>query len=203
MKTFELKQLHFVGLESLDLQLLAGQILAVTGPSGCGKSRLLRALADLDETEGEVFLDGTEKTAFDPEYWRKQVGLLPADSLWWHDHVIDHFPEGYALDDNAKNLGLGDDILSWEVGRLSSGEKQRLALLRLLANKPQVCLLDEPTANLDEKNTRIFEDVVRDYLHTNEAAAIWVSHDLSQLQRVSDQCYVMADQQLRRRSECA
>ena len=68
--------------------------------------------------------------------------------------------------------------------RCSSGEKQRLSILRLLANRPKVLLLDEPTANLDAENTRNVEALLIDYLTENNAVALWVSHDHAQLKRV-------------------
>lgn len=67
----------------------------------------------------------------------------------------------------------------------STGERQRFALLRLLENKPRVLLLDEPTAALDEKNTLAVETLLLNYLKNHQAAAIWVSHDPEQLQRVA------------------
>jgi ABC-type iron transport system FetAB ATPase subunit len=83
------------------------------------------------------------------------------------------------------------------VIRLSSGEKQRLALLRLLANQPRVLLLDEPTANLDPENTRRVEAVIREYCRERAAAVVWVSHDREQAARVADRQFEVADGRLR------
>ncbi|HDK38151.1 MAG TPA: ATP-binding cassette domain-containing protein, partial [Thiolapillus brandeum] len=81
--------------------------------------------------------------------------------------------------------GFSQEVLDWQTGRLSSGEKQRLALARMLANQPRVLLLDEPTANLDMRNTEIVEQIIQDYLQQYQAAVIWVSHDPEQLSRVA------------------
>ena len=83
-------------------------------------------------------------------------------------------------------LGLTEPVLDQPVTRLSSGERQRLALLRLLANRPRVLLLDEPTANLDTDNTRRIESVISEYSRTNQAAVIWISHDRTQVTRVAN-----------------
>jgi ABC-type iron transport system FetAB ATPase subunit len=85
-------------------------------------------------------------------------------------------------------LGLDEGILAQPITRLSSGEKQRLALLRLLANQPRVLLLDEPTANLDPDNVRRVEAVIEDYRRQQDAAVLWVSHDRQQAARVASRC---------------
>ena len=159
------------------------QCVGLSGESGSGKSLLLRAVADLDEHRGEVSLDDVNVNDMSAPQWRKKVAMLPADSQWWFDTVGEHFEQvDKALLDR---LGFNEDTLRWIISRMSSGEKQRLALLRLLANKPSVLLLDEPTANLDKTNTLLFESIVQDYLKQHNACAIWVSHDLEQLKRVA------------------
>jgi len=90
-------------------------------------------------------------------------------------------------------LGLDARLLGEPVARLSSGERQRCALLRLLANEPQVLLLDEPTANLDPLSAQRVEAVVADYRQTRQAAVIWVSHDPAQIARVADRHLRFAD----------
>ena len=89
--------------------------------------------------------------------------------------------------------------MQWPLTRCSSGEKQRLAILRLLANKPRVLLLDEPTANLDAENTDKVESLIADYLANHNAMAIWVSHNHAQLRRVStDKRFDLSDGRLDR-----
>jgi len=161
----------------------------IAGPSGAGKSLMLRAVADLDPHDGEVELGGERSEAVEPSLWRRRVALLPAESRWWFDRVGDHF-----RDDSAsalKDLGFEEDALEWEIRRLSSGEKQRLALLRLLENKPETLLLDEPTANLDAANIERMEGFILDYIRSRRTAAVWVSHDPEQLARVADRRYAM------------
>ena len=192
-----------------------GQCLMLSGPSGCGKTLLLRALADLDPAEGTVLLDGENRSAMSAPQWRKKVGWLPAESSWWYDVVGDHF-RSQGAEDRGQNdsnilkngqpqrscfrvletLGFEEDVLGWRIDRLSTGEKQRLALFRLLLNEPHVLLLDEPTAALDPKNVGLVEDVIAAYRRNTEAAVIWVSHHPEQIQRVANQHLVFLNGRL-------
>ncbi len=111
--------------------------------------------------------------------------MLAADSRWWRDRVDEHFaapPAGEMLE----ALALDEALLRAPVAKLSSGERQRFALLRLLANHPRVLLLDEPTANLDPDNALRVEHLIADYRRSEGAAVLWVSHDPQQMRRVAD-----------------
>ncbi len=181
--------LRFHGRGPFSFHLAAGTCVGLTGPSGVGKSLLLRALADLDPHDGEVILDGCAASVFTGPRWRRQVGYLPPFSQWWHDTVGEHFPDGGVP--LLASSGLPADIGRRPINRLSTGERQRLALLRLLGNQPRVLLLDEPTANLDRENALRMETLILEELHRRQAAALWVSHDLSLLARVADRRFVL------------
>ena len=169
-------------LRDIDLELAPGQCLGLSGPSGSGKTLFLRALADLEPHRGRIWLDGTAADQVPAPQWRRQVGLLPAESAWWFDTVGPHFFEtpGRWL----QQLGFDDQVMQWEISRLSSGERQRLSLLRLLINRPRALLLDEPTANLDQTSMARVEALLADYRQSSQAITIWVSHDLNQLARL-------------------
>lgn len=175
-----------------------GECLALAGPSGCGKTLLLRALADLDPAEGSVALDGTPREQFPAPQWRRRVAWLPAESQWWQDTVVEHFA-GTDLtlrQPLLQQLGFGTDVFSWRIERLSTGEKQRLALFRLLLNEPSVLLLDEPTAALDRENVRRAEGVIDSYRQTSGAAVVWVSHDPEQAARIAHRRLVFSGSRL-------
>jgi len=177
-------ELRTHGRGPYSLHIAPGECLSLRGDSGSGKSLLLRAIADLDPHEGQVLLDDVPSTQIPAPQWRQQVALLPAESQWWQDEVGAHF--------SNKNcpwlepLGFGVETQQWQVRRLSSGEKQRLALARALMNQPRVLLLDEPTASLDAGNVAVMERLIEQYRRDTGAAVLWVSHDAQQAVRVGD-----------------
>ncbi len=174
----------------VSLQLEAGAVLCLFGVSGSGKSQFLRALVDLEPHQGEIFLQGVEQQQMAANLWRRAVAYLPAESGWWAVRVGQHFTTQPSSDALA-SLGLDETILARAVDGISSGERQRLGLLRLLVQRPKVILLDEPSANLDPDSTLKMEQVVRAYLHEAQAAAIWVSHDPLQRARIADRSMEM------------
>jgi energy-coupling factor transporter ATP-binding protein EcfA2 len=195
LERLRLENLCFCERGPVDLRVERSECVGITGPSGIGKSLLLRAVADIDPHTGFVFLNGIEAGSINAPEWRKMVGLMPAESSWWFETVGEHFDN---LDKGSLDaLGFEEDVRGWEVDRMSSGERQRLALLRLLANQSKVLLLDEPTANLDSKNIDSVEQYLSDYGRKYDSSLIWVSHDLPQLKRVADRCYYMEKSSLR------
>lgn len=184
----EIRALSFNHTGPFDLALRAGECVGLGGPSGSGKTRLLRSITDLDAHRGGMRLAGVDSADIPPPSWRRQVALLPAESAWWHDEVGAHFVEAPTPSQLA-SLGFTESVMGWRVDRLSSGERQRLAVLRMLVMAPRVLLLDEPTANLDEDNIGRLETLILDYLRASNAASIWVSHDRRQLQRVAGRRY--------------
>jgi len=171
------------GVDAGGLHVEPGSCAALSGPSGSGKTLLLRAIADLDEADGEVWLDERPRSGMDAPNWRRQVMYLAAESHWWAGRVGEHAPVWQPGDLAA--LGFESAVLDWEVQRLSSGERQRLALARALAHGPLVLLLDEPTANLDQANTTRVEQLVADWRRRTGGCVLWVSHDPAQRARVA------------------
>jgi len=103
--------------------------------------------------------------------------------------VADHFHSPAPADLEA--LGFGPEVMGWSVSRLSTGERQRLAALRLLENRPGALLLDEPSANLDPENIDRVERFLHTYRTGRRIAVIWVSHDREQIKRVSARRFLL------------
>ncbi len=176
-----------------------GECVGLSGPSGVGKTQLLRAITDLMEHEGRVLLDDVPAGAVPAPAWRSMVTMIPAESAWWYELVGDHFPEEIGRD-TAETLlasvGFELDVFNWQTNRLSTGEKQRLALLRGICNKPGVLLLDEPCSALDSNHTLLVEEFILSYQKEHGTAILWVSHDPDQLLRVATRVFVMEKKSL-------
>lgn len=183
----EIEGLETAHLGPVDLCVQPGELVQITGASGSGKSLLLRAIADLDPSQGRVLLECQDRDDLNPTDWRRKVAYVPSETAWWAPQVAEHFPAGWIPGEAQgwlHSFSLPEESLQWEVERLSSGERQRLGLLRAFLNHPRVLLLDEPTANLDLENTRRIERAVRGYLAEEAAGALWVSHDTLQRNRL-------------------
>ena len=186
-------------LREVDLTLAAGERVFLSGASGSGKSLLLRAVADLDPHRGEVWLDELPRSRLTPPEWRRRVGLLPAESHWWAETVGEHWRApvaGSPIEALLVALGFDVDVSGWAITRLSTGERQRLALARLLLNQPQALLLDEATANLDSVNRERVETVLEDYRAAHATAMLWVSHDPEQRVRLGGRRLVIRENRL-------
>lgn len=190
MASLRVHQLLTRNVGPIELSVGAGECVCIQGASGSGKTLLLRAIADLDPHRGETYLDAEACSSVSAPAWRRSVTLVVAESQWWSEQVRDHFDQGINeawLD----QLGLPRAAIDWEVSRCSTGERQRLALLRTLMQSPAALLLDEPTGNLDQESTRRVEALLDDYRRQRQAALLWISHDADQARRVAQRSFVL------------
>lgn len=167
-----------------------GECICLYGESGVGKTRLLRAIADLDDNQGDIRLNKHYRHELPAHQWRNQVTLVSAESAWWSKIVIDHFN---GIEPDFTLLGLSDQIGQWFVANLSTGERQRLSLLRALHHHPSVLLLDEITANLDPESTLKVESLLKQKMHDG-LIVIWVTHDAQQRDRMASRTYRIESQ---------
>lgn len=187
-----IKNLCRPGLSAVNLDIDDGDVVVVTGRSGSGKSLLLRAIADLDPNTGDVILDNEDREMMPARTWRRQVTYVPAESGWWKPHVGENFEAQEIAAGYLVRLGFSADVLGWPVDRLSTGERQRLALLRAMVNGPRVMLLDEPTSALDPEAAAKVEGILHEKLQGGVSMII-VTHDAAQAKRMSSRRMVMAD----------
>ncbi len=188
------EQLQVLELPPLTFSVPPGECLAIEGPSGSGKTRLLRALADLDPAEGYVFLNGTERREMAADLWRGKVRYVAAEPGWWAANGRAHLAATPRVEQLVAALGLSQANLDQPIAELSTGERQRLAFARAVADEPDVLLLDEPTAALDQKSAGLVEALIR----TELAAAcrvVLVSHDAAQIERLAHARLLLAPQQ--------
>ena len=176
------------GIGPVDLEVAPGTAAAILGPSGAGKSLLLRLAADLDEGTGEVRLGHHDRAAMPAPAWRRRVGLVPAEPGWWAPDVATHFPAERR--DIGGGLGLPADVMTRTVATLSTGERQRLALLRALARQPDALLLDEPTSAFDPTSIAAVEALLHEALSAGLVLVV-VTHDAGFAGRLGARRYAM------------
>lgn len=184
-----------------DLAIGAAECVAVVGPSGSGKSVLLRLIADLDPHEGDVVLEGRSRTSWAPPQWRRQVVYQSAEPAWWADTASAHMNPN-RLDDVAPmlaQLGLDNALLTADIARLSTGERQRMALVRSLSFQPRVLLLDEPTAALDTASALAVEQLLRERMRSQGLAVAIVTHSPEQATRLAHRVFDVRNGQVHAR----
>jgi ABC-type iron transport system FetAB ATPase subunit len=140
-------------------------------------------IADLDPHEGDVFLDGSACSGMPAPEWRRRVSYVPAESGWWADSVRQHFHRDIDLNRLMPQVGIDPKLIDWPTARLSTGERQRLALLRALGPSNRVLLLDEPTSALDPDSVALVETLLRSRMNAG-TAIILVTHDIDQARRM-------------------
>jgi len=182
------------GLGPVDLDLADGEAIAVLGPSGSGKTLLLRAIADLDPNKGAVGLNGRDRNAMPAPAWRRLVTYLAAEPGWWGSRPADNFADPEAGRALLPSLELAEKMLDRPLTELSTGERHRIALARVLVQSPRVLLLDEPTSGLDQATTRAVEDVLRARLDDG-AAILFSTHDEDLAKRLAARRLRMRDGQ--------
>lgn len=172
------------------LHLDAGECVVISGPSGAGKTLLLRMIADLDENRGMLRLKGSARDSMPAPVWRRQVIYVAAESGWWESSVSEHMQPAAEARRLLARLGLSGHLFDAPVAQLSSGERQRMALIRAVIRCPSVLLLDEPTAALDEDSTLRVEALLTELAATGTGLML-VTHNEAQAERLATRRYLL------------
>lgn len=197
--TFEYPGSDFrFNLNSLNIK--SGEKVALIGPSGYGKTTLLNLLSGiLEPIKGTIHLNGTELTKLADSQRRNfritNIGFVFQNfELIEYLNVLDNILLSYRINPSlsmnrevidraetiSEQLGLADK-LKRNVGKLSQGEMQRVAICRAILNNPKIILADEPTGNLDPRNKEKIIEILFDYSSRENATLITVTHDYSLL----------------------
>jgi ABC-type methionine transport system ATPase subunit len=187
-------------LKDVNVAIRDGGVTAVVGPSGAGKSTLLRAINRLIEpTSGEIFLDGEPTSGMDPLELRRRVGMVFQIPALFGDSVEDAVRYGARLSGEEADcgrllemVGLSASLAERDPQALSVGQQQRVAIARALALRPEALLLDEPTSALDEAARSRVEELVTELNDELGLTMVFVTHDLSQVERVADHVALLA-----------
>ena len=167
-----------------NFELRDGEAVAVTGASGAGKSLVLRGIADLIPNEGDMSLEDRSRAGMSGPEWRRLVTYVAATPGWWAERVEDHFSDLAQAKKLAVEFLLPENIFASPVAQLSTGEQQRLVLIRALVQGPKVLLLDEPTSGLDGRATAKVEARLNMFLQ-HGGSVLFVTHDGEQARRLA------------------
>ncbi|MCB0794367.1 MAG: ABC transporter ATP-binding protein [Flavobacteriales bacterium] len=197
-------------LKEVSFSVERGEFVSIMGKSGCGKSTLLYILSTMDtDFQGELLLDGKSTTGMDrdhlsrlrsekigfvfqfhyllPEFSVLRNVMLPALKLGrYGPEEVEH-----RAMERLKILEIGDQALK-RANQISGGQKQRVAIARALINDPLIIMGDEPTGNLDSKNSDIVFDILRGLSAEGERSMLVVTHDEDFAKR-TDRTIVMDD----------
>lgn len=179
-------------LDDVSFTVPKGQFVAIIGPSGSGKSTLLHILGGVDTpTDGHVYVDGTDITTLDETalaiFRRRQIGLIyQFDNLIPILTVEENMTLPLLLDDKKVDRAHFDSLvqvlgLQHRLGHLpselSGGQQQRVSIGRALMNNPAILLADEPTGNLDSKNSKEIVELLRSFNKSLNQTVIIITHD--------------------------
>ena len=182
-----------IALDGVDLTIYKNEFISIVGPSGCGKSTILSILAGLiDKTDGDIIVDDNITIGY----------MLQKDSLFPWRTILDNCLIGLEIKGlkNEENIsyvisllekyGLGEFIDKYP-DNLSGGMRQRVALIRTLALKPDILLLDEPMSALDYQSRLSISDDIYKIIKNEKKTAIMVTHDIAEAVSMSDRVIVL------------
>ncbi len=200
----------FKALDNVSLEVFEGEFLTLVGKSGSGKSTLLYCLSTMDTAyEGEIYIMGEKITGKKSDELaairNENIGfvfqfhyLLPEFSCLKNVMIPARKLGKYSLEEienrayeKLKILGLEDQALK-PASKLSGGQQQRIAIARALINDPAILMGDEPTGNLDSKNSAVVFDIFKEIAHEFGQTVIAVTHD-NDFAKASDRTIELAD----------
>lgn len=194
-KIYHTKEKEILAVENFSIDIKEGEFIAIVGPSGCGKSTILSILCGLEEkSDGNIKIKDNLKVGY----------MLQQDSLFEWRNILDNCLLGLEINDNlnvnTKNrvldllnsYGLKDFIYSYP-DNLSGGMRQRVALIRTLANNPSLLLMDEPFSALDYQSRLAISDDIYNILKKEKKTMIMVTHDIAEAISMCDKVIVLSE----------
>lgn len=185
----------FQVLKDINLEIDAGEFVAVVGKSGCGKSTLLRLLSGLDApTSGQIYIDEQPLKGLNPF---ARVMFQDSRLLPWR-RVLDNVTLGLKYQSQQRGqwalqeVGLADRANRW-ITQLSGGQRQRVALARALVSQPRLLLLDEPLGALDALTRLEMQNLIETLWKEQQFTAFLVTHEVEEAVYLADRVIVIED----------
>ena len=193
-KNYHTKKDETLAVDNFSFDLKNGEFVAIVGPSGCGKSTILNILTGLDtKSSGEIILSDNTKMGY----------MLQQDALFNWKNVLENCLLGLEINKNLtkenkdyvldllNTYGLKDFINSYP-NTLSGGMRQRVALIRTLATKPDLLLMDEPFSALDYQTRLSVSEDVYQIIKKEKKSAIMVTHDIAEAISMADKIIILS-----------
>ncbi|MEY2785971.1 MAG: hypothetical protein RL277_2183 [Planctomycetota bacterium] len=197
-KRFERKQDELLALSAVDLSVAEGEFVCLLGPSGCGKSTLLNIIGGFETpTAGTVTIDGQAVTGPDPRrvFVFQEYGIFPWASVW--DNVALGLRK-LSKDEQARIIQRTIDLVGLKgfeksfPSELSGGMRQRVAVARALAVKPDIVLMDEPLGALDSLTRMQMRSEILRIWQEEKMTILFVTHDIDEALQLADRIVVMS-----------
>ena len=201
-------------LQDINFQISQGETCSIIGASGCGKSTFLHLLAKLDDhSTGEIMFNDQSYKNLNSNS-SANLRLENFGFVYQFHHLLEDFnsfdnckivqdlnnkSDNPDIDELLISVGLKDKFKSFPY-QLSGGEKQRLAIARALSNNPNFLIMDEPTGNLDNKTSKLIQDLILEISHKRDIGIILATHDLN-FANMMDTVYEIYDGGLRKVNE--
>ena len=181
-------------IRDISFQLQAGDILGLVGPNGCGKSSIIKSLSRvLIPTSGKILLNGRELKLIHRNELARIIGVVPQNPYLPETFTVSEVvilgrnPHlGLFSAENAHDIDIVSQAMlrtgithlaARKIGELSGGERQRVTIARVLAQEPQVILMDEPTANLDTENGKQVMEIMQKLNKETGVTFVFATHD--------------------------
>jgi NitT/TauT family transport system ATP-binding protein len=182
-------------IKTFNLQVMAGDFISFLGPSGCGKSTLLRLLADFEKVDSGAIKIGIPGTHFKRSFVFQEAHLLPWRTVLKNVCLpleLQNISGAEALAHDAlKKVGLSDAVKKYP-NQLSGGMKMRVSLARALVTNPDLLLLDEPFAALDETSRHQLQEDLRSLWQERSMTVVFVTHSISEAVFLSNRAVVLS-----------
>jgi len=204
---------NYLAVDKINFQIEKNKTLGLLGPNGCGKTTTIGMLLGLvTPSEGEILIENKNIRKFKRDEILKRFNFASPYVELPKKLTVKQNLEIYGrlygiknLDERINEISVDLNINSFfnrKTGELSSGQKNRVSLAKSLINKPEILLLDEPTASLDPDIGDFIRSYIQDYKSNNKVTILLASHNMSEVERLCDSVIMMRKGRIKDSGTC-